>query len=389
MTLNQIRIAICCAAALTCGCARKSIQASDAQPAANAAPANPLEITATDGLLQRLSIGEPSWRDVGASVTVAARVEVDTTRITRIGSPVMGRISSLDVQEGQEVRKGQQLALLNSTGLSGAQLEMLKAISQKAVAERAVERARLLLKADVIGSAELERREAELAAATAELGAARDQLQLLGMAPAAIAEIENTRNIHSVARITANMDGTLLERKVAIGQVIQPADTVFEIADLSSLWLVADVPEQQAGNIQTGYDVDAEIAAFPGQIVRGKLSFVSATVNPETRTVRVRMDLPNGRHRYKPAMLATMTLKDHLERKQTIPTSAVVRDNDLEYVFVQRDRDTFVLRPVTLGVEQGGYRVLLDGLRPGERIVTNGAFHLNNERRRQLLRGES
>lgn len=376
------------AAVSLAGCMKDAISASEKEaPATASVPQNPLEISPDKALMERIKIGEPSWGEVGASISVAARVEVDTTRVTRIGSPVMGRISSLEVQEGQDVKHGQLLALLNSTGLSAAQLDLLKAVSQKQLAQRAVERAEVLLKADVIGSAELQRREAELAQASAELDAARDELALLGMPEAAIAELERTRAIKSVARITASMDGTLMERKVTVGQVIEPADTVFEIADLSNVWVVADVPEQSAGNLQKGHNVEAEIAAFPGQIVRGKLSFVSSTVNQDTRTVVVRMDLPNPKRRYKPSMLATMTLKDQRERKQLVPVSAVVREDDMEHVFIQVDEDTFVLRPVTLGPEYGGRRVLVDGVRPGEKIVTDGAFHLNNERRRQSLRG--
>jgi membrane fusion protein, heavy metal efflux system len=371
------------------GCSR-NIAGAGTGEASKAAPAvaNPLEIDVDSNLLQRIRVGEPSWAEVGASITVAGRVDVDISRITRIGSPVMGRITSLEVQEGEQVRRGQLLALLNSTGLSNSQLEMLKAVSQKSVAQRAVERAQILVKADVIGSAELQRREAELAQATAELDAARDELALMGMPEAEIAELEKTRAIKSVARLTATQDGTLLQRKVALGQVIQPADTVFEIADLSNLWLVADVPEQEAGNLVRGYSVDAEVGAFPGRTIRGTLSFVSATVDPDTRTVRVHMDLPNPGHRYKPAMLATMTLKDQRERKQIVPGAAVVREQDAYHVFVQVDNDTFVLRPVTLGQESGGSVVLLDGLRPGEKIVTDGAFHLNNERRRRATRGD-
>jgi len=374
---------------LTAGCSKKVSGAGTPEAGKTAAAvANPLEIDVDSGLMQRIRIGEPGWAEVGASISVAGRVDVDATRITRIGSPVTGRITSLEVQEGEQVRRGQLLALLNSTGLSNAQLEMLKAVSQKSVAQRAVERAQILVKADVIGSAELQRREAELAQATAELDAAKDELELLGMPEADIAVLEKTRAIKSVARITATQDGTLLQRKVALGQVIQPADTVFEIADLSSVWLVADVPEQEAGRLARGYTVEAEVGAFPGRIIHGKLSFVSATVDPETRTVRVHMELPNPGYRYKPAMLATMTLKDQRERKQVVPGTAVVREQDVNHVFVQLDNDTFVLRPVTLGDEFGGNRVLLDGLRPGEKIVTEGAFHLNNERRRRAIRGD-
>ena len=299
----------------------------------------------------------------------------------------MGRVSELDVQEGHSVRRGQTLALLNSTALSDAQLGFLKALSQKLLAQRAVDRAQLLLKADVIGSAELQRREAELAQASAELDAARDQLEILGMPVDAVDTLERTRTLNSSARIVASMDGTVLERHLTLGQVVQPADTAFEIADLSSLWLEADVPEQNAGNLRVGTAIEAEVSALPGTKIAGTLSFVSATVNPETRTVRVHMDLPNPARKFKPSMLATVTLKDQTERQQIVPSAAVIREENMEYVFVQVKPDTFVLRPVQLGAEFEGQRVLTGGLREGERIVLDGAFHLNNERRRQLVRG--
>ena len=329
----------------------------------------------------------PAGIRLGASITTPARVEADETRVTRVGSPVMGRITSLAVQEGQQVHKGQLLALLNSTGLSDAQLYFLKSVSQKQVAQRAVERAQLLIKADVIGSAELQRREAELAEASAQVDAARDQLALLGMPNEAVEELRQTRSIKSVALVVASMDGTVLQRKVTVGQVIQPGDTVCEIADLSQVWLVADVPEANSGHLSVGQAVEAQIAALPGRIIRGRLSFVSATLNDETRTVRARMDLPNPDRRLKPAMLATMVLKDQPERKTVVPVAAVVREGNSENVFVQIDAKTFLLRPVTLGAEFGGQRVVLEGLHAGERIVVDGAFHLNNERRRRALRG--
>lgn len=387
MSLKRSGLFFTAALLLTLASCKKEVAQPTEAKTQEAPASDPLEIKAPAEMRAQLKIGEASWAEVGTTVTVAARVEVDETRVTRVGSPIMGRISSLSIREGQEVQRGQLLALLTSTGLSDAQLGYLKALSQKQVAQRAVDRAQLLLRGDVIGVAELQRREAELAQSTAELDAAHDQLVLLGMAEEAIADLQRTRSMNSVSRIIASMDGTVLDRKVTLGQVVQPADTVFEIADLSHLWMVADVPETNAGHLAEGQAVEAQIAALPGMIINGRLSFVSATVNPETRTVRVRMDLPNPKRRFKPAMLATMVLKEHTERRQMVPLSAVVRDENVEYLFVQRADDTFVLREVVFGVEVGGRREVIEGLKPGEIVVLDGAFHLNNERRRRAQRG--
>jgi len=348
---------------------------------------DPSIINPSDSLLKELKLGTATTSQVGATFDVSARIEVDETRVTRVGSPVLGRISSLLVREGQQVTKGQVLALLNSTGLSDAQLGYLKALSTRQLNERAVERAQQLLKADVIGSAELQRREAELLQASAELDAARDQLGLLGMTTESIEELRRTRTINSVARVIAPMDGTVLDRKITLGQMIQPADTVFEVAELSHVWLVADVHEQNTGLLANGLAVEAEISAFPGRRLSGRLNFVSSTLNPETRTVRARMDLPNPNGRYKPAMLAVMHLKEPPTSRRLIPLSAVVREGNTENVFVERAPGSFVLRPVTLGEEFEGQRILLNGINPTDRIVLDGSFHLNNERRRLAVRG--
>lgn len=349
---------------------------------------DPLEITPAESLRAQLQTAVPVVANVGATLSVSARIEFDETRITRVGSPVMGRIASLAVREGQEVKKGQLLATVNSTGLSEAQLALLKASSQRQLAQRAVDRAQTLLSAGVIGAAELQRREAELAQASAEFDAARDQLSLLGVPAEAVDELIKGRRFNSATRIVASMDGVVLDRKITLGQVVEPADTVFEIADLSELWLVADVPEQNAGTLREGQHVEASISAFANLTLNGRLSFVSHTVNPETRTVRVRMELPNANRRYKPAMLATMLLKDQTEPHTVVPIEAVVREDNAEHIFIEQSPGTYRLRPVQLGEEFNGRRVLVDGLQPGEKIVTAGAFHLNNERRRRAQRGQ-
>lgn len=384
--MTALRAAILAAGGLIlAGCGKETPQVVRAESAP--IPSDPMRITATPMLMDQIQTGTVGWANVGSSMTVAARIEVDENRVTRIGSPLMGRTQTLEVREGEDVKQGQLLALINSPGLSDGQLQFLKALSHKQVSQRAVERARILLDAAVIGSAELQRREAELEEASAEKAAASDQLLLLGMPEEAIHKLEQTKALNSTARVTATMDGTVLARKATLGQVVQAADTMFEIADLSSVWLVADVPEEVAGSLIRGYTVEAEVAALPGRTLRGVLSYVGATVDQATRTIRVRMDVPNPDRKLKPAMLATMILRGPAEKKPVVPISAVVREEDEEHLFVQADEDTFVLRKVTLGAEQNGTRVLLDGIGPNEKIVLDGAFHLNNERRRQALRG--
>lgn len=373
-------------ALLTAGCSK-----SGAPPAPGtqspARAADPNSIVLDDSLRQRIRIGQAEFRDVAAELSVTARVEVDARRTSRIGSPVLGRITEVYVEEGQDVKQGQRLALLYSTGLNDAQLELLKALSQRMVAERAVARAKTLLQADVIGAAELQRREAELAQATAELEAAREELALLGMPPDAIKELEKTRTLKSVAVVTSNRDGTVLGRRAAVGQVVQPADTIFEITDLSQVWVVADVPEKEIGHVSVDLPVTVEFDALPGRRFSSRISFVSPLVNPETRTVVVRVELPNSNKLFKPAMLATMTLHGHPQQRLCLPQEAFVREGGEEFIFVRADADRFVLTPVvTESAGRFGRAIVEPGI-AGKDVVISGAFHLNNERRRRNIRG--
>ncbi|MBI5083161.1 MAG: efflux RND transporter periplasmic adaptor subunit [Acidobacteria bacterium] len=349
---------------------------------------DPLEVQVSDTFRAQLRTGDPEWAEVATSLNVPGRVEADETRLARAGSPVAGRIAELMAVQGQSVRRGQVLATLNSTELSEGQFGFLKAQSQAQLAQRAAARARQLVEAGVISVAELQRREADYAQASAEFTTWHERLRVLGMSEEAAEALEKTRRINSLSQVVANIDGVVLERNVTPGQVVQPADTLFLIADLSRVWLVADVPEQAAGQMAVGKALEADVPALPGRTLRGRLSFVSATVNPETRTIRVRMDLPNPDLLYKPAMLANIQLRGRPERKQVIPAAAVVREGNQDHVFVQTASGSFLLRPVSLGEEFMEKRVLAGGLKTGEKFVLDNAFHLNNERKRASLHGE-
>jgi cobalt-zinc-cadmium efflux system membrane fusion protein len=359
-----------------------------AKPAEAPAPAkDPMAVRPNGDLLRQLTVGVPVVKATTASLRVSGRVEADETRMARVSAPATGRVMELEVFPGQTVKRGQVLAKLYGTELSTAQFAFVKAVSQQGLMQRAAARAQQLLKADVIAAAEVQRREAELLEANAELSSAHDQLRVLGMSEEAITQLRQGRTVNSLTQIVATIDGTVLERKVTTGQVVQPADTLFVIADLSRVWLVADVPEQQGGAIELGKSVEAEVSAFPGEKIRGRLSFVSSIIDPETRTVRTRMDLANLRGRYKPAMLAVMELKDNPRQETVIPLTAVVREEDKDYVFIEKAPGEFVMRMVKLGAEHADARVLEEAWPAGQRLVLDGAFHLNNERRRLATQG--
>jgi membrane fusion protein, heavy metal efflux system len=355
--------------------------------AATAEMSSPDEITVTSAVAENLKFGTPQLTDVHGTMQVSAHVETDARQIAHVGSPVAGRILKLLVFEGQYVRAGTALAMLHSTDLSDTQFALIKSSSQQGLASAAEKRAERLVEADVIGRAELERRRAELLQASTEAASYRTQLRGLGMTEAQIRQLETTRKLSADYAIVAPRSGTVLKREITIGQVVQPADPAFTIADLSSVWIVANVPEEGAGHLQKGMPVQVRIPALPQSNITGRLSFVSPIVDPATRTVEVRMDVHNDAGTLKPDQLASVTFTGHVEQKLTVPDAAVVRENNKDYVFVQTTPQRYVLREVSLGQEEDDRRVVLGGVQPTERIVTDGAFHLNNQRKQNAIKG--
>lgn len=369
------------AAVLVAGCGEKRGVPKDAPAAA----VDPNVIVADEALAARVKIGTIGREEVRQELRVPGSVGLDERRVARIGSSVTGRITKVLAFRGDEVKNGQTLAILNSTELANGQMQFLTAVADVELKTRAVERARQLLAADVIGSAELQRRENELFSAQVAMKAARDQLRLMGMSPGAIDTVARTREIDSVAAVNATMSGSVIDRQINQGQVVQPADAMFTVADLEHVWVEGEVPEQQAYLVEMGEEVRIELPALPGRRVTGKIIFISSTVNPATRTVQVRTDVVNSDRAIKPAMLANLLIRGIPQKQLVVPITAVVREANRDHVFVRTRENEFRLVPVALGQESGTVVVLKDGLDEGDAIVVDGAFHLNNERKRRIL----
>jgi len=368
-------------AALIAGCNKEA--SKTAAPKA----ADPTLVAPAPELLDQLKLADVQKLPVAETLRVAGRIDFDEQRLARIGATVTGRVTQIDALLGQDVKKGEVLARLNSSELSSQQLAYLKARAQLELNRRNAERAKALFEADVIGAAELQRRESEYQISIAESRAASDQLQLLGVSPAAIDRLGKLGAVDSVTPVVATLGGVVVERKLAQGQVVQPADALFVVADLSRLWAVAQVPEQQVSQVRAGQTVSIEVPALGNEKLVGKLIFVGQTIDPETRTVLVRTELDNRDGRLKPAMLASMLIEARAVERLVVQASAVVRENDEDHVFVAEGDGVFRLLKVKLGPEQGGQRVVLSGLKGQEKVVVDGAFHLNNERNRKEMEG--
>ena len=360
------------------GCSKK-------QEAAKEAAKDPLEIMITPIIQGQIKIAKADKAEISEAVNVPGRIEVQQNRLAKIGSPVTGRVSDIQVSLGQIVKSGQILAKVNSVELTQTQLIFIKAKQQIGLKTKAVVRAKLLFEADVISKAEMQRIEAELDSVTAEFDATEDQLEILGMTKAAIQKLSNSSTVNSYSDVTSRIAGIVISKHVNIGQVVQPADELFSVADLNHLWAVAEVPEQQAAFIQKDQEVTIDIPALDDKRVKGKIIYVGDIVNPETRTVLIRTEIDNSNQMLKPDMLITVTVQSKKVSKLAVSLAAVVRENDRSYVFAQTGPNKFRLREIEVGSRDGNMVSILSGITIGETIVVDGAFHLNNERKKKEL----
>ncbi len=336
-------------------------------------------------LRQRVKVGKPFFTRIAGKLSVPGQIKVHEQKLVRVGASFTGRIVEVYVQLGDNVEAGTKLARIASPELTQAQLAYLRANSLAVLAERAAVRAKQLFAEDVISAAELQRRESELQVSNAELSAAKDQLRLLGVKNGAIQDLTRHGQILPSVEITAPTSGTVIERNVALGQVVQPSDQLFTLADLSVLWVVGDVPEHAAYFVEQGQHVEIRVPALGGKSFDGIIIFVADIVNPLTRTVMVRTEVDNPERKLKPDMLATVHIAGHAHERLVVPEGAVVREHNRDHVFVAQEEGGFVLVPVELDEPINQVRPVIAGVTADQSIIVEGAFHLNNERKRTDL----
>lgn len=371
--------------ALVLGLSACGPQTSSTKPEASQPPADPALVQVGPEMAKRFQVEPVTMTDIVEFQNVPGRIEANDRMVTRIGAAVTGRVTEVMVDVGDRIAAGQSLATIASPELSQTQMSYLRAHSSASLAERAVERARLLFQADVIGAAELQRRESELAVARAESRALGDQLRLMGLSAQGLERLKEQGTLQPVGQVLASQAGIVIERKVSSGQVAQPGDPLFTVADLSNVWVVGALPEQTAKAVQVGQRVDIEVPALDGKTITGKIVYVGDTVSPETRTVPIRTQVDNPKRDMKPQMLATMRIRGEERRQLVVPQESVIRENEQDHVYVLVAPGQYRLTPVELGHALNDARPVLKGLRENDQVVTHGAFHLHHERKRAEL----
>jgi cobalt-zinc-cadmium efflux system membrane fusion protein len=353
---------------------------SEKSDEAEAQRINPNEVVASDSMLQQIKFQQAIKIPIKRSLDIPGSIEVKQNLLARIGSPVQGRIIEISGMLGQTVKQGDVLAVINSTELAQQQLNYIKSVQMVELKTKAYERAVLLFDADVVSEAQKLERKTELSAAKAEMEASKDQLFVMGMTLKEIEAIQSETQIDAITSIVAKIDGKIIKKNVNVGQVVEPTEDIFTIAELREVWGVAQVPERQIGFLKEGDDILIDVPAYEEKHVEGKISYLGDIVDPVTRTVTIRTEIDNSHGLLKPDMLITMKVSGKEVEKVGVPVNAIVSIDDIPNVFIKIADNKFLLRPVTLGIKNKEFIHIEDGLLEGEEVVIDGAFHLNNER---------
>ncbi len=312
-------------------------------------------------------------------------VRPNENALANITTLVRGRVAEVHADLGQAVVANQLLAVLHSSDLGLAQSAYLKARARRHVAEQAYQRAQFLFQEKVIGQAEQQRREGEMISIRAEAQEAHEGLRLLGMSDKEIKALERTQTIRSQIPIVAPFAGRVIARDLTKGELVDTTQTLFVVADLSTVWVVGNVSEKDISYMHRAattpdQPVEVHVLAYPDEVFQGTVSYVGDVLDAATRTMQVRLTLDNPSGRLKPEMFATIRVSsERAPDVLVVHETAVQHDRDRSFVFVQQDTGVFEARTVKLGDKNGTFVEIHDGLQEGEVVVLEGGFTLKSE----------
>jgi len=322
-------------------------------------------------LRTNLVVGPVENADLSNDVVAPASVEADPARQTKVLTPLTGQVVRLGVQLGDHVRAGQALAYLSSPDLSSAISDDTHARAQLALTKAALERAQGLQKIGGGADKDLQQAQSDYAGAQAEALRAAERLH----------QVSASAKMHSAGGLvlTAPSSGTITDLGVSKGSFwTDPTAPLMTVTDISTVWVTANVAEQDIGSVRPGETVTISFSAFPNETVQGRVDSVGAILDPDMRRTKVRIALPNPQGRFKPGMFATVTFSPAAHLAPTVPDTALLLRNDQTVVYAEVQPWVFEPRVVDIGVEKNGHTVIQSGVAAGQRVIIKGGVLIDD-----------
>jgi len=346
------------------------------------APKGLLTVKLDDAQLKSIKV-EPVGEHLFAIEREAlGNIAFNDDRSVQVYPPNQGKIIDLFADLGDDVIKGKKLYTINSPDLIQAESTLIQAAGVLELTTQVLERARKLYETQGIAQKDLQQAISDQQTAEGALKATRHAVGIFGKTEAEIDQIVAKRRIDPVMVVPSPITGRITARNAAPGLLAQPGSppAPFTVSDISTVWMVAYVNESDSPLFHMGQAVKVKLVAFPGRTFEGKITTVGAAVDSTTHRLMVRSEIRDPKHELRPGMIATFTIRTGAPVRSTaVPVNSVVREGDGSMTaWVTTDRHTFIRRIVKVGLQRDGYHQIVDGLRPGELVATDGAIFLSS-----------
>jgi cobalt-zinc-cadmium efflux system membrane fusion protein len=344
-----------------------------------AAPSPPGTFRATPQQLKSFTVESVRTHAFVSEELTEGKIGVNGDRATPVISPYSGRVTRVIAGLGDTVKAGAPLATLEASEFVQAQNDLRVATAQVKLARISETRKHALYDAKGGSLQDWQQAQADLAAAETALNAVRNRLQIFGKSDAEIAKLESLQTMNPSATITAPIAGVVVDRQVGPGQYLQAGGTpVFTIADPSSVCLLANVMESDAGLVRLGQPVEVRVLAYPKRVFKARVTYVAAVVDAATHRLPVRAEIDNRDLALKPEMFANFRiLTSDTTESPAVPEAAVVYEGAAAHVWVVVGDGLLSYRAIRTGRSNDGLVEVLDGLKTGERIVTKGGLFID------------
>src|SRR6266571_1468128 len=318
---------------------------------------------------------------VGTGVTVPGSVMANAYREVKVTPIAPGIVTKVHVELGAGVRRGAPLVTLFSAELAESQTKYMSMSTMLEADHKKLERTQKLVEIGAASRQDLEEITAVHEAHATEVEAARQRLQLLGLSAEQVRTLTSPSQVVSTVVVPAPIAGVITSRSVNLGQVVAMGQELLSVTDLSEVWVVGDLYEQDFRAVKVGSEAAITTSAYPGLTLHGRVSYIDPRVDPQARTAKARIEVPNSDGRLRLGMYVTVNFTTPGGSALVVPRSAVQAIGDRQVVFVpaKGEEGKFIQRQVRLGSPVGDNYTVLSGLKLGESVVTEGSFFLRAE----------